>query len=98
VGEVRVLDGQRGQGRRLTGTEGLVEQPNFAKEDTLRPAIVNGVVGRQQADVVLRTQAQLADPEQGTALQVKGAAIFFIRQSACFPFTLAFRQAGEVED
>ena len=73
-GEVRVLDGQRRERRRLAVRERPVERRELAQEDAGRPAVGDDVVHGRRQHVALRAGGQQQGPQQRPALQVERAA------------------------
>ena len=73
-GEVRVLDGQRRERRRLAVRERPVERRELVQEDAGRPAVGDDVVHGRRQHVALRAGGQQQGPQQRPALQVERAA------------------------
>ncbi len=70
-GEVRVLDGECGQGGVLATDGGGVQLAEFAGDDPHRPAVGDDVVHRQHQDVLGGSHPDQQDPQQRAGAQVE---------------------------
>ena len=71
-GEVGVLDGQLRQADRPPGGKGAVERGQLAHQDSLGPAVGNGVVEDEEGDVLGGIQNDQEQPGERSARQVEG--------------------------
>ncbi len=97
-GELRVLDRQLGQGRRLAPQRRRVERLQLADQDAQRPAVGGDVVDGQQGRVLARAEPHQPQPQQRAGHQVERALCLRVRQQPDQAGPPRDRQEREIDD
>ena len=95
--EVRVLDGQRRQGRRPAGRERLVQGADLPHQDPHRPPVRHDVVQVDREDVLVAPEPHQKGAQQGAGREVERTPGLLVEQAAGHGFPPPGRQRRQVQ-